>query len=98
MIEYSFSFEYVAEYLRQFEMRKSNIISFNGVIREKVLTKSMCEKAAASGLTLKHLKSAHERNGFDGIYSILSEKNCEGKHRVTKQKAVAQRLYNYFTN
>ena len=91
---YSVSFEYVAEYLRQFEIRKSNIVSFNGVIRENVLTKNMCEKATARGLTL----SAHENDGFDGIYSISSDKNCEGKHRVTIQKAVAQRLCNYFTN
>ncbi len=51
---------------------------------EKIMTKTMCEKAAASGLTFNHLKCAFAINGYDGLYSIMIE-GVDKKPRVTKQ-------------
>jgi hypothetical protein len=48
-------------------MKKVNVIPFNGMVRDKIMTKTMCEKAAASGLTFNHLKCAFARNGYDGL-------------------------------
>ena len=61
------------------------------------MTKTMCEKAAASGgLTFNHLKCAFARNGHDGLYSIMSEE-VDKKPRVTKQKQIIERIINYFS-
>jgi hypothetical protein len=47
--------------------------SYSGSKSEKIMTKTMCEKAAASGLTFNHLKCAFAINGYDGLYSIMIE-------------------------
>ena len=57
-------------------MKKVNVITFNGMVRDKIMTKIMCEKAAASVLTFNHLKCAFARNGYDELPSrkkLLSE-------------------------
>ena len=77
-------------------MKKVNVITFNGMVRDKIMTKTMCEKAATSGLTFNHLKYAFARNGYDGLYSIMSEK-VDKKPRATKQKKIIERISNYFS-
>jgi hypothetical protein len=47
-------------------MKKVNVITFNRMVRDKIMMKTMCEKAAASSLTFNHLKCAFARNGYDG--------------------------------
>ena len=45
-------------------------------LRDKIMTKTMCEKAATSGLSYNHLKCAFARNGYDELPSrkkLLSE-------------------------
>ena len=39
-----------------------------------------------SSLTYEHLELAYEKDGFDGLYYLLSEKDSMGKTRVTKSK------------
>ena len=78
------------------EMKKVNIITFNRMVRDKIMKKTMCEKAAASCLTFNHLKCAFARNGYDGLYSIMSEE-VDKKPRVTKQKKIIERISNYFS-
>jgi hypothetical protein len=95
ILRFSSSVKYVQEYLEHSEMKKVNVITFNGMVRDKIMTKTMCEKAAASGgLTFNHLKCAFARNGYDGLYSIMS---VDKKPRVTKQKQIIERIINYFS-
>ena len=91
ILRFSFSLKYVQEYLEHSEMKKVNVITFNGMVRDKLMTKTMCEKAAASGLTFNHLKCAFARNWYDGLYSIMSEE-VDKKPRVTKQKKILSEL------
>jgi len=56
-----------------------------------------CKKAAASGLTLDNFKSAFQRNSSDGFYAVLIESTETQKPRVTKQKAIDQRICDYFS-
>ena len=87
--------KYMQEYLEHSEM--VNVITFNRMVRlrDKIMTKTMCEKAATSGLSYNHLKCAFARNGYDGLYSIMSEEVDE-KPRVAKQKKIIERISNYF--
>ena len=96
ILRFSFSVKYVQEYLEHSEMKKVNVITFNGMARDKIMTKTMCEKAAASGLTFNHLKCAFARNRYDGLYYIMSEE-VDKKPRVTKQKKIIARISNYFS-
>ena len=66
------------------------------MVRDKIMTKTMCEKAATSGLTFNHLECAFARNGYDGLYSIMSEE-VDKKPRVTKQKKNIEQISNYFS-
>ena len=95
ILRFSSSVKYVQEYLEHSEIKKVNVITFNEMVRDKIMTKTMCEKAAASGLTFNHLKCAFARNGYDGLYSIMSEE-VDKKPRVTKQKKIIERIINYF--
>ena len=62
---------------------------------KKAVSDSMATKIAKAGLNFDHLKLAFERKGFDGLYSILSEK-VNGVPRVTKHVPVIQRMCDYF--
>jgi hypothetical protein len=55
------------------------------MVRDKIMMKTMCKKTAASGLTFNHLKCAFARNGYDGLYSIMSEE-VDKKPRVKTVK------------
>ena len=96
ILRFSFSVKYVQEYLEHFEMKKVNVITFNGMVRDKIMTKTMCEKAATNGITFNHLKCVFARNGYDGLYSIMSEE-VDKKPRVIKQKKIIERISNYFS-
>ena len=62
---------------------------------KKAVSDSMATKIAKAGLNFDHLKLAFEQKGFDGLYSILSEK-VNGVPRVTKHVPVIQRMCDYF--
>ena len=91
ILRFSFSVKYVQEYLEHSEMKKVNVITFNGMARDNIMTKTMCEKAVASSLTFNHLKCALARNGYDGLYYIMCE-DIDNKARVTKQKKILGEL------
>ena len=56
----------------------------------------MATKIVRAGLNYDHLKLACDRNGFDGLVSILSEK-VNGVTRVTKSPCVIQQIFDYFS-
>ena len=61
-----------------------------------ILSRCMATKLRDSSLTYEHLELAYERDGFDGLYYLLSEKDSMEKTRVTKSKNVIQKLVNHF--
>ena len=61
-----------------------------------ILSRCMATKFRDSSLTYEHLELAYERDGFDGLYYLHSEKDSMGKTRVTKSKNVIQKLVNHF--
>ena len=62
----------------------------------KAITMTMAGKIAKSGLHYDHLKTAFERNGFDGLASVLGE-SVDGTVRVTKQGKIIQNIFEYFS-
>ena len=56
----------------------------------------MASKIAKSGLHYDNLKTAFERNGFDGLASVLDE-TVNGAVRVTKQGKIIQNIFEYFS-
>jgi hypothetical protein len=42
ILRFSSSVKYVQEYLEHSEMKKVNVITFNGMVRDKIMTKTMC--------------------------------------------------------
>ena len=93
---YSFTVSHVKHCLEEYDLVKTNIVTFNCLIRDKILSKQLCKKAAASGLKLEHLKTSFERNGYDGLYSVLSEP-VQGRPRVTKTKKIVEKIAQYFS-
>ena len=63
----------------------------------KAITKTMASKIAKSGLHYDHMKTAFERNGFDGLTSVLGE-TVNGAVRVTKQGKIIQNILSTFHN
>jgi hypothetical protein len=62
------------------------------------VTKKFFQKLVATSLTFDNLKLACDRDGFDGLHALLSEKDiCTGKPRVTKCHRVVQKLVDHFS-
>ena len=51
-----------------------------------MLSRCMATKLRDSSLTHEHLELAYERDGFDGLYYLFSEKDNMGNTRVTESK------------
>ena len=59
--------------------------SIDNLCDQKILSKPIAKKLVATSLTFDNLKLAYERDGFDGLRALLSEKDLsKGKPRVTK--------------
>ena len=48
--------------------------TLQSLLLKKALSESMATKIGRAGLNYDHLKLAYDRNGFDGLVSVLSEK------------------------
>ena len=60
------------------------------------ITNTMANKIAKSGLNYTHLRMAFDRNGYDGLLSVLGEK-VNGVVRVTKQGRIIQKIFEHFS-
>ena len=61
------------------------------------ISTSMAEKIGRSGLEASHLHLAFQRQGIDGLASLLQEKDNSGNVRVTKSKKVIVALAKYLS-
>lgn len=90
--EHSFLVANVEDRRKFANQKKTLLETYNPVIREKTMSKQMCDKAAGTGLSFTHIKCAYNRSGQDGVSSILSERTQNNKPRVTNQKKIIQRI------
>jgi len=65
--------------------------------KSKVVSKSVAQKMAESGLTLPHLFCVYKRAGEDGITTLLSTKTGN-KVRVTSRKDTISKVCGYLAN
>lgn len=68
------------------QKKAKNYTSYIHLVNKKVITKSMAEKIAGSGLQLCHLEIIYKRGGEDGLRNSFQLKNEEGKQRVPMTK------------
>ena len=78
------------------EATKLRESTFDGIVRAKALSKGMAHKAAASGLTFKHLVASHRRKGRDGLASLFNDSTA-GFVRVTKSNRIIDSVNDYLT-
>ncbi|XP_071138472.1 uncharacterized protein [Mytilus edulis] len=84
-------------YPDQYHLQLCNLKTYSKVIKEKVISKAMALKSAKSNLKLCHLKMSVDRGGKMGLIALLSEKSVKtGDVRVTKNKKILQRIFEYF--
>lgn len=60
--------------------------SFEHMLKNGVISMQIYQKIESTSLThaYEHLKAAFQREGFDGIYYLLTELNEDGKPRISK--------------
>ncbi|XP_052066308.1 uncharacterized protein LOC127705961 [Mytilus californianus] len=99
IINHSFTVKYVHNYLIEFRHKKARLNTFKPVYMsdEPVMSKSLCERAAESGLKLGHLNLAISCDDFDGLHRLFSEIDEDGNVRVTKMKRIIKNVYNFLT-
>ena len=94
---FSYSHDWCKRYVTFLEERDENLLTFKPLIDLKVISKSMAEKAASSGLKYRHLQLAYMRQGDSGLKSVLGEK-FGGKVRVTKNARILTTLVGHFSS
>lgn len=70
--------------------------SFEHMLKNGVISRQIYKKIEGSSLTHEHLKAAFQREGFDGIYYLLTELNEDGKPRISKNRNVIKKVFDYF--
>jgi DNA polymerase III alpha subunit (gram-positive type) len=93
----SFTFLNAIESHRYSSEVRKNVSTLNHLITENVVSKSMANKIAGSGLDFRCLQLAYRRDPHDGIQNLLSE-NVRNGVRVTKSQKVIFALNKYFVS
>ena len=91
----SFSVNFVSDSLDHLKLKKENcdtLVPLTGV-----LSASMIQKIAASGLNFKHLQIANTRDSERGIYNIFTEKLPNNKLRVTSRKQIIDSVKSFLS-
>lgn len=70
--------------------------SFEHMLKNGVISRQIYKKIEGSSLIHEHLKAAFQREGFDGIYYLLTELNEDGKPRISKNRNVIKKVFDYF--
>ncbi|KAK3108647.1 hypothetical protein FSP39_012484 [Pinctada imbricata] len=71
-------------------------MSLEFLCKTNVVSKHIASKLKNSSLSYHHLKTAYERDGYDGLFFLLSEKDQNGKTRITKSRNVIQKVFDHF--
>jgi len=93
---HTFRLDYVKDILAFLEQKKENMVTLWPLVYDRVLSKSMAEKIAASGLKEMDLESAFEQEGRMGISALFNQPRLDGKARVTKLNRIIDSICNYY--
>lgn len=102
LANHGFSATWVYQTMKYELQKQKNLATFAMLEKKKVISKGMCEKMAGSGLREYDFRVAHARaasrgeQGRDGIIKLLTEKDNEGKIRVTNQVKVLEHLAEFY--
>jgi hypothetical protein len=82
---------------KKFSSQKKTLLldTYNRVIREKIMSHQMCDKAAGTGHSFTHIKCAYNRSGQDSVSSILSERTQNNKPHVPNQKKIIKHVCDF---
>ncbi|XP_023932628.1 uncharacterized protein LOC106177003 [Lingula anatina] len=94
MAKHCFDVNFVKESLVALAAKKKNLETLGPI--KNLVSKSMLEKIASSGLQLKHIKLAFDRNSHQGVADLLGEKMKNGKPRVTKSIKIISSVVSFF--
>ncbi|XP_076075736.1 uncharacterized protein LOC143046461 [Mytilus galloprovincialis] len=81
-----------------FQGVQPNKESLEHLLRNKVLSRTIFKKLEDSTLTYNHLKISYHRDGFDGLFYLLSEQTGSGKARISNNRRVIQKIADFFSN
>ncbi|CAG2238121.1 unnamed protein product [Mytilus edulis] len=81
-----------------FQGVQPNKESLEHLLRNKVLSRTIFKKLEDLTLTYNHLKISYHRDGFDGLFYLLSEKTCSGKARISNNRRVIQKIADFLSN
>ncbi|CAC5426133.1 unnamed protein product [Mytilus coruscus] len=82
-------------YPQLYQMQLANLKTFEKLVQSKCLSKAMALKTARSNLRFQHFKLAVQRNDMAGLKALMTEKSSTGVVRVTSNKKIIQRVYEY---
>ncbi|CAC5392601.1 unnamed protein product [Mytilus coruscus] len=82
-------------YPQLYQMQLTNLKTFEKLVQSKCLSKAMALKTAKSNLGLQHFQLAAQRNNMAGIKALMTEKSSTWVVRVTSNKQIIQRVYEY---
>lgn len=94
---HSFGVDFVRQSLQHHARITANFPSLKVLVSKKVLSKSMAQKIAGSGLNLQQISLIYARGGYDGLRSVFSAKRNgqNSQRRVTASKKVLRTLSDY---
>ena len=78
------------------EATSARSATFADLVKKKVLSKAMAEKAAASGLQYGHLILAHRRDAENGIAQLFKEQTGTGR-RVTASTRIIKSVIDHLS-
>ena len=92
----SFDVEFVCQFLQHHARKTANFPSLRALVTDKVLSKSVAQRIAGSGLNLQQLQLIHARGGYDGLRTVLNTKQGLNKQcQVITSKKVLRMLSDY---
>lgn len=97
LASHTFTVDFVCQSLERHKRITANFPSFTSLVSKKVLSKSMAQKIAGSGLNLQQIRLIHARGGYDGLSDVLSAKEggSSGRCCVTASKKVLRTLSDF---
>ncbi|XP_077991066.1 uncharacterized protein LOC144445401 [Glandiceps talaboti] len=95
--QHSFSMMHVHDRVIYRKMKNANCISLQVLLEKNIISKTMVDKNAGSGLSYDDLKLACDRGGVDALEVVLTERQTNGKPRVTKSRKILNTIGGYFS-
>ena len=86
----------MCKFLQHHARKTANFPSLRALVTDKVLSKSVAQRIARSGLNLQQLQLIHARGGYDDLRTVLNTKQGLNKQcQVITSKKVLRMLSDY---